>query len=75
MDSILKAILDAPLPNLLAVSGVIFLGLAVLSGVSRKFQADKQGRIAGGILGGVLLLTEIYFAYGGATLPSTCARL
>ena len=71
MDSIFKAILEAPLPNLLTVSGLIFLGLAVLGGVSGKFQADKQGRIAAGILGSVLLLVGFYFGFGAATLPST----
>ena len=70
MDSIFKAILEAPLPNLLTVAGLIFVALAILGGVSGKFQADKQGRIVAGILGGVLLLAGVYLKYGTAGLRS-----
>ena len=69
MDAILKTILEAPLPNLLIFAGLIFVGLSVLGGISGKLEPGKQGRIAAGVIGALLMLIGIYLSVSGAGIP------
>lgn len=69
MDALLKTILEAPLPNVLIFAGLIFVGLSVLGGISGKLEPGKQGRIAAGIIGTLLLLMGIYISVSGAGIP------
>ena len=52
---LLKAILSLPVPELLMLSGLIFLTIAVLGKVSGKIEPDRNGRIAAAGLGTTLL--------------------
>jgi hypothetical protein len=51
---------DAPLPNLLIIAGLIFLGIAVVGRVSGKIEPSTSGRIMSGVLGFCLLIGGIY---------------
>jgi hypothetical protein len=51
MQELIQHFIDAPLPNLCVLSGLVFLVIAVVGNISGKIQPDKAGRIAAGILG------------------------
>lgn len=56
------AFFGAPLPNLLVGAGVLFLFIAVVGEVSGKFDTDRKGRIAGGLIGPILIVTGLFLS-------------
>lgn len=60
-----KPLLNAPLPSLLVAAGIIFLGVAIVGEVSGTIQPGKKGRIAGGVVGSILIITGLVMAGGG----------
>jgi hypothetical protein len=54
--SFLNHLLDAPLANILILSGLFFLGIGAVGKVAGKIEPDKTGRIMSGLLGLVLLI-------------------
>jgi hypothetical protein len=59
MSELIGHLTDAPLPNLLIIAGLVFLGIAVVGKVSGKIEPDRLGRIASGVLGIALLIGGI----------------
>ena len=56
MEELIQHFIDAPMPNLCVLSGLVFLAIAVVGNISGKIQPGKVGRIAAGILGSLLLI-------------------
>ena len=54
--SFLNHLLDAPLANILILSGLFFLGIGAVGKIAGKIEPDKTGRIMSGLLGLVLLI-------------------
>jgi hypothetical protein len=56
MPDVISHFIDAPLPNLCALAGLVFLAIAVVGNISGKIEPGKAGRIAAGVLGSLLLI-------------------
>jgi len=74
MKEMIETIFSAPLASILVVAGIVFLFVAVLGAVAGKIDPGKEGRIAAGAIGGVLLVIGLGMhlvvserANGGAT--------
>jgi hypothetical protein len=69
-----KNALNGNLPNIFVLSGVAFLGIAVLGKIAGKFEADKPGRIGAAVTGTCLLVFGIILhvipGSGGVHKPS-----
>lgn len=50
---------QADIPNILVAAGVFFLFISIVGEVSGKFDADTKGRLAGGLLGPVLIISGL----------------
>jgi hypothetical protein len=59
MQELIKHFIDAPIPNLCVLGGLVFLAIAVVGNISGKIEPGKVGRIAAGILGSLLLIYGI----------------
>ena len=46
MPELIQHFIDAPLPNLCVIAGLVFLVIAVVGDISGKIQPGKVGRIA-----------------------------
>jgi hypothetical protein len=51
---------DAPIPNLLVLAGLVFLGIAAVGKVSGKIEPNTSGRIMSGVLGLCVLFGGLY---------------
>jgi hypothetical protein len=58
MGDLISHVIDAPIPNLCVISGLVFLAIAVLGNISGRIEPGNAGRIAAAVLGSVL------FVYG-----------
>lgn len=56
MGDFLVHLVDAPLPNVLVLAGLIFLGIGVIG----KIDPGTPGRITSAMLGAVLLISGVY---------------
>lgn len=61
MNDFLSHLTDAPIPNILILAGVLFLGIAAVGKVVGKIEPDKTGRILSGVLGLALLIAGFIF--------------
>src|SRR5437660_9623345 len=59
MEAILKAVLAMPLANLLILAGIVFLFVSVVGDISGKIAPGKNGRIAAGMVGAILLVAGL----------------
>lgn len=50
---------QADIPNILVAAGVLFLFISIVGEVSGKFDADTKGRLAGGLLGPILIISGL----------------
>lgn len=72
ITELVKAILSAPVANVLILVGLVFLGLAILGKAQGKFELDKNGRIAATVLGAVLVIIGlIIYLYQSTRPPET----
>ncbi len=72
ITELVKAILTAPLANVLILVGLVFLGLAILGKAQGKFELDKNGRIAATVLGAVLVIIGlVMYRYQGPSSQET----
>jgi hypothetical protein len=55
----LSTALGAPTPKLFIVFGLLFLGVAVVGSITGRIQPGPLGRILGGILGPLLIVTGL----------------
>ena len=60
MGDFLVHLVDAPLPNVLVLAGLIFLGIGVIGKISGKIDPGTTGRITSAMLGAVLLIFGVY---------------
>jgi len=60
MGDFLAHLVDAPLPNVLVLAGLIFLGIGVVGKVSGKIDPGTTGRITSAMLGAVLVVFGVY---------------
>jgi hypothetical protein len=60
MGDFLLHLVDAPLPNVLVLAGLIFLGIGVIGKISGKIDPGTTGRITSAMLGAVLLISGVY---------------
>jgi hypothetical protein len=67
--SIWSAVQDTPVPNLLIVSGLIFLFLAVVGKVGAKLIVTEQRQRFSAVIGSVLLLSGLALSYFGGPSP------
>jgi hypothetical protein len=56
MEELLQHALDAPLPNILILAGLMFLGIGVVGKISGKIEPGTWGRIMSGTLGAGLFM-------------------
>lgn len=59
MEDLFTSVLQTPADILLVVAGIAFLGIAVVGEISGKIEPGPRGRLASGVLGGVLLVTGL----------------
>jgi hypothetical protein len=59
MSELIKGVFEAPIANLLVISGLFFLAIAVVGAISGKIDPGRTGRIAAGAIGAVLLVTGL----------------
>ena len=59
MENILKSFIEGPLPNILVVSGVLFLFLSVVGKIGEKIVVDPRKQRYAGIIGVILLLAGL----------------
>ena len=59
MENILKSFIEGPLPNILVVSGVLFLFLSVVGKIGEKIVVDPRKQKYAGIVGVILLLAGL----------------
>ena len=57
---LLTHLVDAPLPNILIVAGLAFLGIAAVGKIVGTVEPDRTGRIVSGVLGAVLLIVGVF---------------
>lgn len=69
MGELLKSIVTAPLPNVLILGGLVFLGIAVMGKVWGKIDPGKWGRIASAAIGLILVVGGLRMQRGTATAP------
>ena len=55
MDSLFEFV-SKDISNLLILAGIVFLGVAVVGQITGKIDPGPRGRIAAGIIGGILLV-------------------
>jgi hypothetical protein len=55
MGEVIKTVISAPIANLIILFGLLFLGIAVVGKISGKIEPGTGGRIASGVIGGILL--------------------
>jgi hypothetical protein len=55
VSDLIAHLTDAPLPNLLIVAGLIFVGIGVVGKVSGKIEPDTTGRVMAGLFGIALI--------------------
>jgi formylglycine-generating enzyme required for sulfatase activity len=65
MEKLIEEILNSPVSNLLIIAGLAFLALAIIGNISGKIQTGKNGRIASGFLGTILLVLGLVFYLHG----------
>ena len=56
------------------IAGLVFLGIAVVGSVKSYFDPGKNGRIAAGAVGTVLLIAGLVMYKPGAAAPTTSAE-
>lgn len=71
MGDLLKSVVTAPLPNLLILGGLIFLGIAVVGRIRGKIDPGKWGRIASAALGLILVVVGLKMQRGATTTHGT----
>src|SRR5260370_28150324 len=64
-------LVDAPLPNLFVVAGLIFLAIAVVGRVSGKIDPSLGGRVLSGVLGVLLVVSGVYWHSATDTVKAT----
>nr|WP_294549511.1 hypothetical protein [uncultured Rhodopila sp.] len=69
---ILKTIILTPAPALLLLASIVFFFIAVAGNISGKIEPGRNGRIASGLIGCVLLIISFY-ASNGQNPPGTYA--
>lgn len=60
MADLISHLTDAPLPNLLIVAGLIFVGIGVVGKVSGKIEPDTTGRVMAGLFGIALMAAGLF---------------
>jgi hypothetical protein len=60
LDDLISHLFDAPLPNLLIIAGLIFLGIGVWGKISGKIEPSASGRVMSSIVGLCLVLAGLY---------------
>jgi hypothetical protein len=71
MTDALKTIVGVPIPTILILVGLAFLAIAVIGKVSGKIEPGDVGRVAAGVIGGVLLLVGLGMHLGFVPAPRT----
>ena len=74
METLLDDIFHAQPDALLMIAGLVFLGIAVVGSVKSYFDPGKNGRIAAGAVGTVLLIAGLVMYKPGAAAPTTSAE-
>ena len=54
-------LVDAPLPNVFVIAGLIFLAIAIVGKVSGKIDPSLGGRVLSGALGVLLVVSGVYW--------------
>lgn len=70
MGDLLRSIVTAPVPNVLILSGLVFLGLALVGEIRGKIDLGKWARIASAALGVVLIGAGLGIQHGTAPKPA-----
>ena len=65
MADFLNFAIDSPIPNILVVAGIVFLGIAAVGRLSGKVELDKWGRLISGIGGAALLAFGLFLNISG----------
>lgn len=60
MDALTQHLVDAPIPNLIVLAGIVFVFIAAVGKISGKIEPDTRGRIACGVLGVILIPSGIF---------------
>ncbi len=71
METLLDDLLHAQPDALLMIAGLVFLGIAIVGSVKTYFDPGRNGRIAAGAVGGILLLIGLFMYKPGPPPPST----
>ncbi len=69
MGDLLRSIVTAPVPNVLILGGLVFLGLALVGKIRGKIDIGKWARIASAALGVVLLVVGLSMQHGAPSKP------
>jgi hypothetical protein len=59
MGEIIRAVVSAPIANLVLLGGLIFVGIAIVGNISGKLELGRTGRLAAGVVGGLLLVVGL----------------
>jgi hypothetical protein len=62
MDDLVKTLVNAPTSSVLVLAGLAFLAIAVFGRVTTRLDPGQKGRIASGVLGGVLLAMGLWLS-------------
>jgi hypothetical protein len=56
MGDILKSLIDAPISTVLVLAGIAFMAVAIIGGVTGKFEPGPIGRLGAAVAGTILLV-------------------
>lgn len=70
MENILRSLIEGPLPNILVISGVLFLFLSVVGKIGAKIAVDPRRQGYAGFLGIILLLAGLSLYLMALVIPT-----
>jgi hypothetical protein len=73
METLIDDLLHAQPDALLMIAGLAFITIALVGSIKAYFDPGKAGRIAAGVVGGVLLITGLVMYKPAAAAPTTSA--
>jgi hypothetical protein len=59
MEAVIKALVAAPIANVVILFALMFLGIAIVGNVHNKISPGRNGRIVAGVLGSILLIAGL----------------